>query len=536
MADTFEDLGIAPDLVAGAEQMGWEAPTGLQHDAVPVVRRGNNLVLHASAGSGLVGAYGLGVLDRLLGDDDRGLRALVLVPDTDAASDTAESLARLAANTRLTVRADAAGWSTGDADLLVATAAAATAAVRDSSLKLGGIRTLIIDGADQLADTGQGSDVETLVDAIPGPAQRILVTGRLDATMDDFAERHVRRAMTVPPRPVDATEREPVGPALRYTVVAEDRKTTAVVQLLASMSAPEVAVVCRTRDRAARVGRELTARGVGDADDPADARVRVLPRLEADRRSTRALVLSYDVPFESAELLALHGKGGAVIATPRERAHLARIARRAARALEPVTTPEPSVLTATEALRERLRSAMADDDLAAELALLEPLLAEHPAAEVAAAAIRLLRRSPGPRQTPARPGAGSVPGSAGASAPPPPGGRAWVHLFMSVGSRDGVGPGDVVGAITGEAGVTGDQVGRIDIRESHTTVDVATEVAGRVIESLNGRTLKGRSLRVDYDRKERVARKSPGRRPRTGGRGKGGGPGGPARDRSGGRR
>ena len=62
--------------------------------------------------------------------------------------------------------------------------------------------------------------------------------------------------------------------------------------------------------------------------------------------------------------------------------------------------------------------------------------------------------------------------------------------------------------------MSGDRVGKIDIRESHSTVEVATEVAGTVIEALNGRTLKGRSLRVDYDRKDRGtggARKRPGR-------------------------
>ncbi len=62
-------------------------------------------------------------------------------------------------------------------------------------------------------------------------------------------------------------------------------------------------------------------------------------------------------------------------------------------------------------------------------------------------------------------------------------------------------PGDLVGAITGEAGITGEDVGRIDIRDTFSIVEVAAESAERVIQALNGVTLKGRSLRVDYDRK-----------------------------------
>jgi ATP-dependent RNA helicase DeaD len=97
-----------------------------------------------------------------------------------------------------------------------------------------------------------------------------------------------------------------------------------------------------------------------------------------------------------------------------------------------------------------------------------------------------------------------------------------------VGSRDELTPGDIVGAMTGEAGIAGDQVGKIDIRESHTTVEVATAVAGDVIQALNGRTLKGRALRVDYDRKTRAPRTPEGgRAPRSGGSGPRGGSKGP---------
>ena len=95
--DTFEDLKLLPELVAGAESVGWDTPSSIQRDAVAKIRRGNNVVLHASPGSGHVGAYGLGILDRLARDDDEpGTPAvLVLTPDRASASATAASLARL---------------------------------------------------------------------------------------------------------------------------------------------------------------------------------------------------------------------------------------------------------------------------------------------------------------------------------------------------------------------------------------------------------------------------------------------------------
>jgi ATP-dependent RNA helicase DeaD len=86
---------------------------------------------------------------------------------------------------------------------------------------------------------------------------------------------------------------------------------------------------------------------------------------------------------------------------------------------------------------------------------------------------------------------------------------------VGVGERDGVAARDLVGAITGEAQVQGGQIGRIEVRDTFSIVEVASEIAGRVIQSLNGTTLKGRSVRVDYDRRgSAAAPRGGGERPR----------------------
>jgi ATP-dependent RNA helicase DeaD len=260
--------------------------------------------------------------------------------------------------------------------------------------------------------------------------------------------------------------------------------------------AMEVAVVCRTDARATALERALKARGAAELGPT----VRVLPLEEADRRSTKADVISADVPFDAEALEALHARGGVVLVTVRERSHLHRIAGRAGVALDPLpdTAPRPG---APQRIRDRLRAVLREEDLSAELALIAPLLEELPAAEVAAAAMRMARESSSAASAHDDPVVPS--GATGRAGAPPPSAPTWTHLFVGIGKRDGVGPGDLVGAMTGEAGIPGDQVGKIDIRESHSTVEVATPVAAKVIEALNGRTLKGRSLRVDYDRKGR---------------------------------
>src|SRR5690606_34319255 len=165
------------------------------------------------------------------------------------------------------------------------------------------------------------------------------------------------------------------------------------------------------------------------------------------------------------------------------------------------------------AFRAMLERAIAEEDLGAQLLVLQPLFERYSPAEVAAAASALLRRRP-PAPVEARPEAIEAPAAPRPAAPAPP---AFVRLFFGVGARDGVRPGDLVGAITGEANIKGDKVGRIEIRDNLSIVEVDSAVADRVIRAVNGTTLKGRSVRVDYDRRP-TAGERPRRRLREPGR------------------
>jgi ATP-dependent RNA helicase DeaD len=84
-----------------------------------------------------------------------------------------------------------------------------------------------------------------------------------------------------------------------------------------------------------------------------------------------------------------------------------------------------------------------------------------------------------------------------------------------VGSRDEIRPGDIVGALAGESGIPGSKIGRIDIRDTFSIVEVQADVADRVIQAVNGTTIKGRSTRVDYDRGGDRSHRPQGGRPET---------------------
>jgi hypothetical protein len=145
---------------------------------------------------------------------------------------------------------------------------------------------------------------------------------------------------------------------------------------------------------------------------------------------------------------------------------------------------------------------------AADLALVAPLLDDHDALEVAAAAVHLFdeaRRAlhvarataSGSRAIFAAPAHVAAIAALGAADASTDGSK--TRLFFNVGKRDNVRPGDLLGAIAGESGLPGDKIGNIDVFESHTLVDVAADAADTIISRLTGVTVRGRQLHVRRD-------------------------------------
>ena len=169
--------------------------------------------------------------------------------------------------------------------------------------------------------------------------------------------------------------------------------------------------------------------------------------------------------------------------------------------------------------RSQVRARMERGGTDAELLVLEPLLREFGTARVAAALSDLLRRSQG-GDSAVRPWADVEAASRGgdqrathsrspdrATGGPGGGGSAhrgargaWSRVFIGAGNRDSVRVGDLVGAITGETGIAGAQIGKIEIRGSFSLVEIDSQVVDQVVTKLNGTAIRGREVAVKLDR------------------------------------
>lgn len=509
---TFEDLDLAPDLVDALAAEGLESPTALQAELIPVVRRGNNVVIVAGPGSGLLAAFAAPLLERVPPEGDSP-RVMVLTPTAERAVALADSLGRLGLASGHRVAALGGLWVLPErAHVLLGTPEAVRERIGGGHLSLEAVEAVVVDGASSMATAGTLEVAGSILEGVRAEAQRLVIALPLTPEVERFADTHARKSVHVPPRPGSAAASPHRGVLTVMETVGsrEDSALRAVAHLLTESR--HVVAFVRGEDAAADLGDFLALRGYGsgrpgDSAAPVWLGVSGLETRQALDETPGAdlAVLSVDVPGDADALDQRHGggRGGVVLAFPRELPHLRAIALQAGYELAVEALPDAAGRSASSlaSLLAAVEEAVEAEDVEAYQTLLEPLFERFGSGPVAAAALALLRKRK-PIPAPEDQGPKGVPG--------------FVRLFISVGKRDNVRPGDLVGAITGEAGVQANQVGRIDLKDSFSLVEVERSVAEKVIAALNGTSIRGRAARVDFHREDRGAgRGGPARRERS---------------------
>ena len=534
---SFDELPLGPETLAALAAQGIETPTPFQAAAIPVIARGNDLKGRTGPGSGTLVGYGAPLLDRLPAGQGAPV-CLVVCTGHRQATELARSFARLCAGSGTRAAALAEHWVLPQRADFLFVPADRIRALYDRSLKVELVRALVVHDGDGVVASIPADQMEAFLSGLPRECQRIFCGHPFGPALRSLADRFTRRAATVPPGPRDRWRtpaagkparrtrakdgrRDGAGPGRRsaeanLVVVEGDRSETVLAMAPAILEEPvrHLLVFTASADQAEDLGDFLALHG-HLSGPPGDETVPVWLSPGEDGAAREAVAdpaavatLSYTVPTGPAQATVRHGGGGPawVLAAVRELGHAKEVMAEAGLRLKRVRPPRPPRVSATlDELADTLFDAVRAPELTPYYLLVESLMDRFTAAEVAAAALLLLDRKGAKR--PPRPV-----GAAAAAAP-----ESWVRLFVSAGRRDAVGPRELLGALTNQSGVAGNRVGRIDVGEGHSLVEVRESDARTVISALNGVTLGGRSLRVDYDRaKERRPGGGPDRRPGPG--------------------
>ena len=510
---SFEDLPLGPETVAALAAEGIETPTPFQSAAIPVIARGNDLMGRAGPGSGTLVGYGAPLLDRLEGGHGAPV-CLILCAGHRQATELARSFAGLCESSGARAAALAENWLLPERADFLFVPADRVQSLYNRSVDVTHVQAFVLHDGDGAVKAVPADHLEAFLSGLPRECQRIFCGLPFGPALRSLAERFTHRAATVPAGP-----RQPAGKTgrsrpksdefsgeLNLIVMEGDRWESALALTAELLEDPvrHMLIFASSADQAADLGDFLAMHGYASGP-PGDETVPVWISPGEDETGRAALdamaepesvaTLSCSVPAGTAAATLRHAAGGPawVLASVRETGHLKEVAAGAGLRLKRTRPTRPPRVSATlDARVDDLHEAVRAPEMASYYLLVESLLDRFSAAEIAAAALLLLDRKGAKTRSPAV-------GAAHASVP-----ESWVRLFVSAGKRDDLGPGDLLGALTNQSGVPGRRVGRIDVRESHSLIEVRESDAKKVISAMNGITLGGRSLRVDYDRaKER---------------------------------
>ncbi|MFO0829311.1 MAG: DEAD/DEAH box helicase [Phycisphaerales bacterium] len=557
----FTALGLSPSLVAAVAELGYEEPTPIQREAIPPLLEGRDLLGQAATGTGKTAAFALPLLQRVAGatPSPRKPLALVLVPTRELAMQVAQAIHKYGKAERASVVPIYGGQSFGQqvrvldrgVQIVVATPGRALDHLDRETLSLADVRTVVLDEADEMLDMGFADDLEAILDRAPESHQTALFSATLAPRIKKIAERRLENPVRVTiEREAHASDENPRVRQVGYLVLRA-QKHVALGRVLDMESPTSAIVFCRTRVEVDELTEEMNSRGYraealhGGFEQ--EHRDRVLNRFRAGKIdlliatdvAARGLdiehvshVVNFDVPTEPEAYVHRIGRTGRAgregvaitFVEPRER-HLMRNIQQATGQKIAVGSL-PTVADLRHRRLELTRASVREAILAGELeqfhAIVTELAEEFDPMDVAAAAVRLAHDAahaasgagadeqdieppaiPAPRPRVER-GASADPRDAQRGPPGRPRHRSteseFARIFIGAGRLESVRPGDIVGAITSETGLTNAALGAIQVADHFSLVDVRSDLAEDVIHALRRTALRGRKVTVRRDR------------------------------------
>jgi ATP-dependent RNA helicase RhlE len=322
---TFRVLGLPEPLVDRLDRLGFETPTPIQFEAIPVALTGRDLVGIAQTGTGKTLAFGLPLLARL----PRGKAGLVLAPTRELALQISESLRSIGARTAVVIggasmKQQSDSLAAGP-DVIVATPGRLLDHLNQNTLRLDHVSVAVLDEADRMLDMGFAASIRRILGLTPKTRQTMLFSATMPVEIESLARQHLRdpiRIEIAAPGTTAASVRQEV------IVVPKDDKHAVLSDLLNEVEGP-ILVFTRTRHGARKLAKALGRQGYASAELHSDrtlaqrkaaldafkrGRARVLVATDIAARGIDVkeigLVINYDLPRTAEDYVHRIGRTG----------------------------------------------------------------------------------------------------------------------------------------------------------------------------------------------------------------------------------
>ena len=543
----FTDLGLPETLLAALRDVGYESPSPIQAATIPPLLEGRDVLGQAQTGTGKTAAFALPALARLNAAAGKP-QVLVLAPTRELAIQVAEAFQTYAKHIPgFQILPIYGGQGYGPqlhalkrgVHVVVGTPGRVIDHLERGTLDLSELRMLVLDEADEMLRMGFIDDVEAVLKKTPETRQVALFSATMPAPIKRIAQTYLKDPVEIA---IKAQTTTAASIRQRFWMVSGINKLDALTRIMEAEPFEAMIIFARTKMGTEELAEKLAARGFAAAaingDVEQKTRERTIQRLKdgqidvlvATDVAARGLdverishVLNYDIPYDTESYVHRIGRTGRagrsgeaiLFVAPRERGMLGAIERATRQKIEQMNLPSVDAVNERRVAKflDKIDGALASDDLSVFRDLVERYEREKnvPAVEIAAALAKLVQgKTPLLLPKPAAPEKAFTPREdrpQRAERPvreprersprePLPADVGMQTFRIEVGYQHGVQPGNIVGAIANEADLEARFIGRIDIRDDYTLVDLPEGMPDELMQHMQTVRVASRPLRM----------------------------------------
>ena len=516
----FKDLDISSEIQRAVEDMGFEEATPIQSLAIPHVLEGKDVTGQAQTGTGKTAAFGIPILE-MVDPSNRDLQAVILCPTRELAIQVAEELKKLSKYMKRVSVLPVYGGQPIErqikalkkgVQIIIGTPGRVMDHMRRGTIDMGHVKVLVLDEADEMLDMGFREDIEFVLDYIPDERQILLFSATMSPDILYITRRYQDdpEFLKVVPKELTVPETEQV-----YFEVKEKMKLDVLSRLLDINDFKLSLVFCNTKRRVDKLVSHLQIRGYAADGLHGDMSQRQRDSVMSKFRSGNIEILvatdvaargidvenveavfNYDVPNDDEYYVHRIGRTGRAgktgiaftFVSGKEVYQLRDIMRYTKTKIEQQKIPSASDVQEikTTNFLEKIKRIINNEKLDKEVHMVEKMMEEdYSSVETAAALLRIVMEKSGnsPQNTEEFGDTGAGPGQ--------------VRFFINIGRKDKAKARDIIKAIADRTGLSSSSIGKIDVFDKFSFVEVPESNAGEVISTMRGAKIKGRSVNME---------------------------------------
>ena len=545
---TFSDLNLPEPILQALEKVGYEKPSPIQAESIPLLLQGHDLLGQAQTGTGKTAAFALPMLANI-DADEKSPQLLVLAPTRELAIQVAEAFQVYASFSKKIKVLPVYGGQSYDnqirqlkrgVQVVVGTPGRVIDHIKRKTLDLSGLKFLVLDEADEMLRMGFIDDVELILSHAPDERQTALFSATMPGPIKKITQRYLKD-----PKHVKIASKVSTASTIRqrFCQVAQHHKLEALTRIMEVEPFDGMIIFVRTKTATVELSDKLAARGFDveplNGDIPQAARERTVDKLKQGKIDilvatdvvARGLdvervshVINFDIPYDTESYVHRIGRTGRagrngeaiLFISHREKRLLFAIEKTTRQPIEQMPIPSISELNETRLTRfkQSVLEATKDDSLESLMPIVDMIQNESEASpEVLIAALIKVAQGDEPLllKESDRPDLNSKPprdkerGNQGRDRSDRKGKsprnqrrpeEGMQRYRIEVGHVHGAKPGNIVGAIANEANINSKHIGAIEIYDNFSTVDLPAGMPGETRDVLNGTRVAGQRLNI----------------------------------------